>query len=65
MDTGIRNGTEYDHIGIVDDSKDEGGFPRVINIWTTGMRTSSMDLLGGAYPRVVGHFRAGHPFDYQ
>jgi uncharacterized protein YijF (DUF1287 family) len=62
MDTGIRNGTIYDHIGIVDDSKKK---PMVINIWDLGQRTEPMDLIGHAYPAVVGHFRLGHVFDYQ
>ena len=65
MDTGIPNGTAYDHIGIVGDSKNPQGRYMVINIWTMGMHTSSMDLLAGDYPKIVGHFRAGHPFDYQ
>lgn len=65
MDTGIQNGTPYDHIGILDKERDGQGFPLVINIWTVGHRTSSMDLLGNGYPSVVGHFRMNHPFDYQ
>lgn len=64
MDTGIRNGTVYDHIGILGKTRDEQGFPNVINIWTVGFRTASMDLLGNGYPDVVGHFRLAHPFDY-
>jgi len=65
LDTGIQNGTIYDHIGIIDDELDEDGFPRVINIWTNGFKTSSMDLLGNDYPTIVGHFRATQLFDYQ
>ncbi len=65
MDTGIRNGTAFDHIGILDNAQDDQGYPRVINIWTIGYHTLSMDLLGGDYPEVVGHFRLTHPFDYQ
>jgi hypothetical protein len=64
MDTGIANGTIYDHIGIVDSRKSEKGMPLVINIWTTGYRTQSMELLGTDYPTIVGHFRLTHPFDY-
>ena len=65
MDTGIKNGTIYDHIGIVARASDERGVPLVINIWTVGLYTSAMSLLGRDYPKVVGHFRLTHPFDYQ
>jgi uncharacterized protein YijF (DUF1287 family) len=65
MDTGIRNGTIYDHVGIAEEQMGSGGFPLVINIWTVGQRTSAMPLLGHTYPSIVGHFRLGHPFDYQ
>jgi uncharacterized protein YijF (DUF1287 family) len=65
MDTGIANGTVFDHIGILDDRLNLRGLPKVINIWTTGYRTASMDLLGNQYPTVVGHFRLTHRFDYQ
>jgi uncharacterized protein YijF (DUF1287 family) len=50
MDTGIANGTVFDHIGILDDSLNPQGLPKVINIWTTGYRTASMDLLGHQFP---------------
>lgn len=65
LDTGIKNGTVYDHIGIIDDEPDASGWYRVINIWTTGYRTESMSLLGHDYPEVTGIFRLSHPFDYQ
>ncbi|RPI72839.1 MAG: DUF1287 domain-containing protein [Desulfobacteraceae bacterium] len=65
LDTGIANGTVYDHIGIVDRVVNEKGFPKLINIWTIGYSTDSMNLLGGSYPQVVGHFRMTHPFDYE
>lgn len=65
FDTGIANGTVYDHIGIVNDAFTNQGFPTVINIWTIGYRTAAMDLLGVNYPKVVGHFRMTHPFDYE
>lgn len=64
MDTGIVNGTVYDHIGVVDKKKNAAGVPLVINIWTVGYRTQSMDLLRKDYPTIVGHFRLTHPFDY-
>lgn len=64
FDTGIQNGTPFDHIGIVDDQRGADGVYRVVNIWTVGHRTSSMALVGRSYPTVVGHFRWGHPFDY-
>ena len=63
FDTGIANGTIYDHIGIVSDRKMDG-IPLVINIWVTGETTSEMDLLNGKYPTIVGHYRLTHPFDY-
>jgi uncharacterized protein YijF (DUF1287 family) len=65
MDTGIANGTVFDHIGIVDQKKNADGLPLVINIWTVGSQTSAMDLLGKPYPTIVGHFRFAHAFDYQ
>ncbi len=64
MDTGINNGTIFDHIGIVDDRLDSKGNYKVINIWTTGCRTDSMSLIGNSYPEIAGHFRLTHPFDY-
>lgn len=64
MDTGIPNGTPLDHIGIVGDTRDGEGDPMAINIWTVGMRTAAMALLGKPYPKVVAHFRLGHPFDF-
>jgi uncharacterized protein YijF (DUF1287 family) len=60
FDTGIANGTPFDHIGIVDDQKDSYGKLRAINIWTVGRRTSSMALIGKSYPTVVAWFRLGH-----
>ena len=65
FDTGIPNGSPFDHIGIVDDARDEGGNPRAINIWTVGRRTSSMALIGQPYPTVAAWFRLGHPFAYR
>jgi len=65
FDTGIANGSPYDHIGIVDDARDEHGNPRAINIWTVGRRTSSMELIGQPYPTVAAWFRLGHPFAYR
>lgn len=64
MDTGIPNGTIYDHIGIIDNTRDSNGSYNVINIWTTGCKTESFSLLGHAYPDIVGLFRLTHPFDY-
>jgi uncharacterized protein YijF (DUF1287 family) len=65
FDTGIPNGTTFDHIGIVDDQRDKDGNPRAINIWTVGLRTSSMALIGKDYPTVAAWFRLGHPLDWQ
>lgn len=65
FDTGIANGTPFDHIGIVDDQKDADGHWRAINIWTVGRRTSSMALIGKSYPTVVAWFRLGHPYAYR
>ena len=57
FDTGIPNGTPFDHIGIVDDTKDETGEWKAINIWTVGYQTQAMALIGKAYPKVVAWFR--------
>jgi uncharacterized protein YijF (DUF1287 family) len=65
FDTGIPNGTAFDHIGIVDDSKDADGNLQAINIWTVGRHTSSMALIGKSYPTVAAWFRLGHPFDWR
>lgn len=64
MDTGIRNGTIYDHIGIVSSTKDSKGIPRVINLWTVGWKLNEMELLNGDYPTIVGHYRLHHPLYY-
>ena len=64
FETGIANGTPFDHIGVVDERRDASGFPLVINIWTVGAQTASIPLLGLDYPTVVAHFRLGHIFDY-
>lgn len=64
MDTGIVNGTIYDHIGIVSSRKSRAGIPLVINLWTTGDRLNEMELLNGDYPKIVGHYRLHHPFYY-
>ncbi len=63
MDTGVQNGTIYDHIGIVSD-RYEKKRPLVINLWTIGYQINQMDLLSGDYPTIVGHYRMGHLFDY-
>ena len=65
MDTGISNGTELDHIGIVSAEKDGRGVYRVINIWTVGFRTMAMVLLEQGYPQAVSFHRLTHEFDYQ
>ena len=65
FDTGIPNGTAFDHIGIVDDVKDADGDFRAINIWTVGRRTSSMALIGKSYPTVAAWFRLGNPLAYR
>ena len=63
LDTGIQNGTIYDHIGIVSDSRVENR-SMVINLWTINYTINEMDLLNGKYPIIVGHYRLMHPFDY-
>jgi uncharacterized protein YijF (DUF1287 family) len=65
FDTGIPNGTAFDHIGIVDDQKDAAGNLQAINIWTVGQRTSSMALIGKSYPTVAAWFRLDHPFAWR
>jgi len=64
MDTGIDNGTIYDHIGIVSSRKNPQGIPLVINLWTIGWILNEMELLNGDYPVIVGHYRLRHPFYY-
>ncbi|MCA9519871.1 MAG: DUF1287 domain-containing protein [Myxococcales bacterium] len=53
MDTLPKSGP--DHIGIVSDRRGPNGYPLVINNWTTGYRTSAMELL----PQIpiTHHFR--------
>jgi uncharacterized protein YijF (DUF1287 family) len=63
FDTGIPNGSPFDHIGIVDDLRDSDGQLRAINIWTVGRRTSSMALIGKDYPTVAAWFRLGHAYE--
>jgi uncharacterized protein YijF (DUF1287 family) len=62
FDTGIPNGSPFDHIGVVDDARDADGHFKAINIWTVGRRTSSMALIGKDYPTVAAWFRLGHPY---
>jgi len=62
FDTGIPNGSPFDHIGVVDDEPDGSGHFKAINIWTVGRRTSSMALIGKDYPTVAAWFRLGHPY---
>lgn len=64
MDTGIDNGTIYDHIGIVSDKKNAKGIPLVNNLWTVGYLQSNMELLNGDYPKIVGHYRILNPIFY-
>lgn len=64
MDTGIRNGTVYDHIGIVSSRKGAGGVPLVVNLWSVGYRLNEMELLDGDYPGLVAHYRLHHPLYY-
>ncbi|NIM10954.1 MAG: DUF1287 domain-containing protein [Candidatus Aminicenantes bacterium] len=64
MDTGIPNGTIYDHIGIVSSRKTREGIPLVVNLWTIGCQLNEMELLNGDYPKIVGHYRLLHPFFY-
>jgi uncharacterized protein YijF (DUF1287 family) len=64
LNTGIENGTIFDHIGIIGDEIDSNGRNKVINIWTIGYHTDSISLLGYSYPEIVGIFRLTHPFDY-
>ncbi len=63
MDTGVNNGTIYDHIGIVSNRKIDG-IPLVINLWAIGSVLNEMELLRGEYPKIVGHYRMLHPFYY-
>ena len=63
MDTGVRNGTIYDHIGIVG-RRNKDGVPYVINLWTIGSVIEEMNLLGYSYPKVVGHYRIENFFGY-
>ena len=64
MDTGVGNGTPYDHIGLVADAAGPDGRPLVFNIWDINMRTRYMNLLEGTYPELVGHYRLGRAIGY-
>ena len=64
LDTGIRNGTVFDHIGILVEKKNAEGIPLIFNIWTEGYYAEIMDLLDNDYPTVVGHYRLLHLFEY-
>ncbi len=63
FDTGVQNGTVYDHIGIVSNTE-LNNRPLVINLWTIGYEINEMDLLNGKYPTPVGHYRLTHPYYY-
>lgn len=67
MDTGVNNGTIYDHIGMVSSQviQVDGEIrPLVLNLWTVGESLENMDLLDGEYPIIVGHYRIMHPYDW-
>lgn len=51
--------------GIVCETFNPAGFPLVVTVWDMGQSTSRMDLLGRDNPKVIGHFRMTHLFDYQ
>lgn len=53
MDTLTRSGP--DHIGIISDELAPNGYPKVINNWTVGYKTSEMNLLPSV--PVTHHFR--------
>ena len=65
FDTGIPNGTPYDHIGVAIDKDDSQGLPMIVNIWNTGWQTMALPMLGYKKIKIKGHFRFVHPFDYQ
>jgi len=64
MDTGVQNGTVFDHIGIVGREKQNNKY-LVINLWTIGYTINEMNLLNGDYPTIKGHYRLKHLFYYQ
>lgn len=64
MDTGIQNGTQCDHIGIVSDVRDSNGNYCVINIWCVGEKTDTLSLIGRPYPDIAYYYRINHPYDY-
>ena len=64
FDTGIENGTVFDHVGVVGRWQG-GGLPLVVNNWAPGLSTRAMDLLGPDFPEVVGVYRLGNALDYQ
>jgi uncharacterized protein YijF (DUF1287 family) len=63
FDTGVQNGTIYDHIGIVGNKRENGKY-WVCNLWTIGFDLQEMDLLYADYPDIVGHYRLIHPLCY-
>jgi len=63
--SGGAGNAQPDHVGIVDETYNGAGYPLVITVWDMGQSTSSIDLLGREDPKVVGHFRMSHIFDYQ
>ncbi|MDC0335330.1 DUF1287 domain-containing protein [Pseudodesulfovibrio sp.] len=63
--TGLTGEGEPDRVGIVDDTFNAAGFPKVITVWDMGQSTDRLDVLGRDNPKVVGHFRMSHLFDYQ
>jgi len=56
---------EPNRVGVVSETFNGAGFPLVITVWDMGQSTSRMDLLGRDDPRIIGHFRMTHQFDYQ
>lgn len=54
-----------DRAGILSETFDRLGLPLVITVWDLGQSTGKKKLLGRDSPKVTGHFRMTHLFDYQ
>ncbi len=64
FDTGVPNGTPFDHIGLLSMQRSHG-LPTVFTVWDRGYQTQNMPLLGRASPELAGRYRLAHPYEYQ
>lgn len=64
FDSNVPNGTPYDQVGLVSMERSHG-LPLVFTIRGPGDHTRNVPFLDGPEPKLVGHFRLAHPYEYR